>query len=313
MSDTKRPLTIVGLGEALFDCFPDQDIMGGAPLNLAVHADQILKAHGGRAIVATSVGEDPLGQRILDELRERNMDVSHVQVDREHPTGTVRVTVDRNGNASYVFADDVAWDHLEWTPHWRELASSCDAVCFGTLAQRSAESRRSIEQFLEHAPQALRLFDVNLRLNFYTPKVIKRSLMLASAVKLNDGELPIVAQAIDVGGEDVDSQTQQIIERFDLDWLALTRGELGTILYTDRSKYVGQQFQFPPVKNADTVGAGDACGAGLVVGCLLCWPPQQIVDLANRLGAYLASQPGATPVLPREILPQPPAPSGVKR
>jgi fructokinase len=301
--DAKRSLTIVGLGEALFDCFPDKDIMGGAPLNLAVHADQILKRRGGRAIVATSVGDDSLGRRIVDELRQRDIDASHVQVNREHPTSTVRVTLDAQGNASYVFADDVAWDHLEWTPSWRELAGSCDAVCFGTLAQRSPRSRRTIEQFLEHALQALRLFDVNLRLNFYTTDIIERSLRLASAVKLNDSELPVVAEALDVNGEDDYSQVQNLIERFDLDWLALTRGPLGTVVYADGSKYVGEQFRFPPAKNADTVGAGDACGAGLVAGYLLGWPMQDTVDLANRLGAFLASQPGATPTLPREILP----------
>jgi fructokinase len=301
--DTKHSLTIVGLGEALFDCFPDREIMGGAPLNVAVHADQILRPHGGRASVATRVGDDALGRRILDELRQREMDVSHVQVDREHPTGTVIVTLDAKGNASYVFAEDVAWDHLEWSPGWQTLAALCDAVCFGTLAQRSAKSRRTIEQFLEHAPQALRLFDVNLRLNFYTPEIIERSMQLASAVKLNDSELPIVARALGMASNDSDAQAQQLVARFDLNWLALTRGERGTVVFADKRKYVGTQFQFPPAKNADTVGAGDACGAGLVVGCLLGWPMQQTVDLANRLGAYLASQAGATPTLPGEVLP----------
>lgn len=298
-------LTIVGLGEALFDCFPDRDIMGGAPLNLAVHADQILKSLDGRGVVVTRVGHDKLGHQILDGLLHRDMDVTHVQVDREHPTGTVRVTVDSHGNASYAFAADVAWDHLEWTPRWLELAQSCDAVCFGTLAQRSATSRQTIEQFLEHAPQALRLFDVNLRLDFYSTDIIERSLQLASAVKLNDSELPKVSNALGlhVPATDSDTQARQIIERFALDWLALTRGPLGTVVYAGGTKCVGEQFSFPRAKNADTVGAGDASGAALVVGFLLSWPVQQTVNLANRIGAYLASQPGATPKLPREILP----------
>ena len=304
-TSTGRSLTVVGLGEALFDCFPDQEIMGGAPLNLAVHADQILRPLGGRGVVATRVGQDDLGQRILDELHDRNMDVSHVQVDGEHRTGTVRVTVDDNGNAAYVFAPNVAWDHLALTPGWRELANSCDAVCFGTLAQRSLDSRRTIEQFLELAPQALRLFDVNLRLDFYSTEIIERSLQLATAVKLNDGELPQVAKALGLSSLEGDTEAlaQQIIERFNLDWLALTRGPLGTVIYADGEMYVGEMFRFPPAERADTVGAGDACGAGLLVGFLLGWPMQQTVDLANRLGAYLASQPGATPTLPRELLP----------
>ncbi|MEX2168584.1 MAG: carbohydrate kinase [Pirellulales bacterium] len=302
---TARSLTIVGLGESLFDCFPDQAIMGGAPLNLAVHADQILRPLGGRGVVATSVGRDDLGQQILDELHDRNMEVSHVQVDGVHPTGTVRVTVDDNGNAAYVFAPNVAWDHLTLTPGWQALASTCDAVCFGTLAQRSPESRLAIEKYLEHAPQALRLFDVNLRLDFYSSEIIERSLQLASAVKLNDGELPEVAKALGLQNLEGDEDTlaQQIIERFNLDWLALTRGPLGTVIYAKGAMYVGETFRFPPADRADTVGAGDACGAGLVVGFLLGWPMQHTVNLANRLGAYLASQPGATPTLPRELLP----------
>src|ERR1043166_2368012 len=153
-----RAFTIVGLGESLFDVFPDRTILGGAPLNVAYHAHQLCSADGGRGVVASGVGVDDLGHRLLRELVQHGLSTEFVQVDSEHPTGRVDITL-RDGEPTYTFLENTAWDHLAWTPVWKHLASACDAVVFGTLAQRSANSQVTIQRFLEHAPQAVRLFD----------------------------------------------------------------------------------------------------------------------------------------------------------
>src|SRR5262245_37104159 len=150
-----RAFTIVGLGESLFDVFPDRVILGGAPLNVAYHAHQLCSAGGGRGVVASGVGTEELGHRLLCELTQRGLSTQFVQVDCEHPTGRVDSTL-RDGEPTYTFLENTAWDHLAWTPAWEQLASACDAVVFGTLAQRSAISQATIQRFLEHAPQAVR-------------------------------------------------------------------------------------------------------------------------------------------------------------
>lgn len=299
------PLVIVGLGEALFDCFPDRAVLGGAPVNFAVHAHALLNRVGGRGVVATRVGNDELGKRYLDELDSRRVDRTHVQIDQERPTGTVEVRIDSAGHANYTFASNVAWDHLEFTEDWKLLASECCLVSFGTLAQRSPQSRDSIAQFLASSSNAVRLFDVNFRQQFYSAEILEHSLELASAVKLNAEELGQVCSLLDLADpavHPVDDQAGAIIEKHKLDWLALTRGTEGTVLYAHGNRFEGEPAYFSPEDQADSVGAGDACCAALAVGTLLEWPGEKTLALANQMGAFVASRRGATPEIPRTIL-----------
>src|SRR5215467_7620817 len=164
----RRGPLVVGLGEALFDCFADHEQIGGAPVNLAVHAHALLQAVGGRAVIASAVGNDLLGNQFFALLKEWAIDHRMVKVDPIHPTGRVDVTIDAFGQPSYEFESNVAWDYLEFTESWELLASDCDAVSFGTIAQRSPMSRETITKFLQVARRALRLFDVNLRQGFFT-------------------------------------------------------------------------------------------------------------------------------------------------
>lgn len=300
---------LVGLGEALFDCLPDRTVLGGAPVNLAVHAHALLEGVGGRALPATRVGADEiLGERFFRELAERGVSTSAVQVDPEHHTGRVLVELDEQGQASYEFESNVAWDHLEVTQDWLDLASRCDAVAFGSLAQRSAESRSTITRFLKAATTAIRVFDVNLRQALYSADVLEKSLQLATAVKLNEEELTEVGRLLDMEAgakRDADELSMLLCMTFELDWLALTRGAKGTVLFYRDVRYEGA----PPTDvmasrspDADSVGAGDACCAGLLTGMLLGWRPERTLELANYVGACVASQPGATPRLPESLL-----------
>jgi len=301
--DTTEPPVIIGLGEALFDVFPDRQVLGGAPLNVAVHAHQIASPLGGRGVVVSRIGDDELGRAVQADLASRDMTSEHVQVDLNRPTGRVNVTLTA-GEPAYDIERGVAWDAMELPAATRQLAAECSAVCFGTLAQRREASRQAIYGFLENAPSAIRMFDVNLRQDYFSREIIEASCSRANAVKLNEEELPVVARLLKLGevSDEPDALAQELRRRFQLKFVALTRGPRGTVLFTADERIEGEPVRFRKHDDADSVGAGDACSAGLLLGEVLCWPRERTVQLANTLGAFVASVPGATPQLSEECL-----------
>lgn len=294
--------TIVGLGEALFDLFPGRQVLGGAPLNAAVHAHQLARASGGRGTVVSRVGQDALGERVATELTQRGMDSTFLQRDPDHPTGKVHVTVDEGGQPDYDIAENAAWDWIQWDPDLEQLAHDCDAVCFSSLAQRHNQSRSSVQRFLTEARGAIRLFDLTIRQDYHDRRTLLRSCELSTIVKLNLEELAILAEQAALPGDDVDARATALRRRFDLKLVVVTRGAAGTVLYSPTRRYEGAPTRYTPAANADSVGAGDACTAAVLVGLILRLPLPEVVDLANHAGAYVASVPGATPALPEALL-----------
>lgn len=286
---------IVGLGEILWDVYPQGAHFGGAPANFACHVASL----GGEAVMVGAVGRDALGDRALTELQARRVSCRHVLRDPEHATGTVQVRLGAGGQASYEFAADTAWDHLAWSPSFAGLAERCDAVCFGSLGQRWPVARGTIRRFVQATrPGALRVFDVNLRQQFYDRETIAESLELASAVKLNDDELPVIAALCGLSGADEVSLLVALAERFELRLAALTRGSRGSILLRES---VIDHCGAPPTTVADTVGAGDSFTAVIVTGHLLGVPLAELNERANAVAAFVCSQPGATPALPDQL------------
>jgi len=286
-----RPV-IVGLGEVLWDVYPDAAHFGGAPANFASHAASL----DAESWLVSSVGVDELGNRALDTLRRHRVGSSCVARDSEHPTGRVDVTLDSLGRASYEFAENTAWDHLTWSDALDSLARGCDAVCFGTLAQRSSQSRHTIERFVKStASSALRMFDVNLRKQFYDAAVIDQSLRLATALKLNEEELPIVARLCGVNESDPHDAMRALMKKYSLRLVALTRGPHGATLIAG-----GEESTCPALTATavDTVGAGDAFTAALVIGFLAGRPLGEVNAHANAVASFVCSQPGAVAALP---------------
>ncbi len=288
------PLCIVGLGEAVFDIFPDKEVLGGTSLNLALQSHQLLAPHGGSGVLVSRVGNDALGHRLVAQLQARGLSDKHIQRDDAHPTGRVLVSFE-DGAPRFEIVLDCAWDHIAFGPHEAALARRCGAVCFGTLAQRHPVARASIEAFVCAAPQALRLFDVNLRMQLFTPAVLAQGCRMAQLVKLNEDELPVVSQLLGVAPGDSAMQAEALRRQFDLEAVIYTRGPRGTVAYTREGCVTGKPAHFAPQPGADAVGAGDACSAGLLAGRLLGMDWQGALDLANAAGAYVASRPGATP------------------
>jgi fructokinase len=282
---------IVGLGELLWDLFPAGKQLGGAPANFAYIASIL----GDEGIPASRLGSDDLAAEANRRLAELNLNTNFIQTDPTHPTGTVSVEVDAAGQPRFRISDFVAWDFLEWTPQWQQLAASADAVCFGSLAQRSEQSHATILNFVRATrPDAIRVFDVNLRQHFYNAQVLSDSMKLATIVKLNHEELPKIVDLFNLNLQHEEKFAQHLIAQYNLKLVCLTRGNGGSLLVSQEKSTSHPGFR---VKVADTVGAGDAFTAALVHEYLRGASPDRTNEFANRLGAWVASQVGATPVL----------------
>ena len=295
-----KPLTIVGLGEAVFDIFPDKEVLGGTSLNVAVQAHQLLCPMGGHGVLYSRIGNDDLGERLQEEFRVRDLPLDFIQVDINKPTGQVLVSI-KDEAPSYEIVVDTAWDHLEFTEHEIELAGKCNAVSFGTMSQRHPVARQSTQKFLSTAEHALKIFDVNLRMNLFNAEILEEGCRVADLVKLNDEEIDTVAGLLKLREGDPQKLVEELHAKFELDAVVFTRGRRGTAACTADGWLEGEVASFPVAENADSVGAGDACTAALLTARLLGKDWQEALNIANRHGAYVASQSGATPLLPEEL------------
>jgi fructokinase len=294
-----RPV-VVGLGELLWDLFPRGKQLGGAPANFAY----ITALLGDQGIVASRLGDDRLGQEALWHLKSSSLDVSRIQRDPLHPTGTVKVEVDTKGQPEYHITENVAWDFMELSEDWISLARSTHAVCFGSLAQRSPISRAAIRAFLAALPTfAIGIFDVNLRQAYFSSEILRDSARRAKVLKLNHEEFPRFLGLLQCplkNSERSDVEAcRWLCREFGVQLVCITRGAAGSLLVTANSLHEHPGFA---VKIADTVGAGDAFTAALVHHALRGSSLANMNAAANRMGAWVASQEGATPAADPAIL-----------
>ena len=286
---------IAGLGEILWDILPEGKKLGGAPANFAFHAGQL----GGESYVVSAVGADALGEEIRAKIISLGLEEDYIAVAKDRPTGTVDVELDSQGKPNYVIHENVAWDHIPWNENLSALAEKTDAICFGSLCQRSEMSRKTVRSFLKDATDScLRVFDINLRQSYYSSEIIIESLNLANALKLNDEELPILAEMLGLTGKHEDI-IKKIISRYGLQWLVVTSGSSGSVITTGDETIECAGY---PVNVADTVGAGDSYTAATVIGWLKGMELSRINDLACRVAAFVCSRSGATPKLPDELI-----------
>ncbi len=287
-------LSVVGIGEVLWDLLPSGAQLGGAPANFAWHA-HALEA---RSQIISRVGDDQRGNEIRRRLVQMGLADKFVQTDFAHPTGTVSVEVSTDGAPEYVIHEGVAWDHIAVTTEALDLLRAADAVCFGSLAQRERVSRESIQTLVSAArAEAWRIFDINLRQHYFSREVIETSLKLANVLKLNDAELPIVSKLFGAAGN-VKSQIEFFAQRFDLRVVALTRGGGGSLLFQE-GRWSDHGAVTVAVK--DTIGAGDAFTAALCLGLLRGLDLDRINAMANQIAGFVCGDAGATPVLPEDL------------
>jgi len=286
-SSLHAPL-VIGLGEAVWDLFPDSRRAGGAPGNVAYQVQQL----GGRALVATRFGRDEAGQALADHLAGEGLDLSLVQWDESLPTGAVTVHLEDPAHPHYTIHAPAAWDNLEATPALLDAARRADAICFGTLAQRGSPSRETIHRVLGAAgPRCLVVYDINLRQQFYDREWIERSLAASKIAKLNHDEVAIIAPLLGLPAKPIDF-ARALLGETAVEAVCVTRAEEGCLVVTSN-----ETIDIPGerVKVVDAVGSGDAFSAAMIMSLCRGWDLEKAVRFANRVGALMATKPGATP------------------
>ena len=285
---------IVGLGEALWDVLPEGKKLGGAPANFAYHTGQF----GLDTLAISALGEDRLGDETIAAIEEQGLNYMMPRV--PYPTGTVQVTLDDEGIPAYDIKENVAWDNIPFTDEMKAVAQNCRAVCFGSLAQRNVVSRETIKKFLSATPDdCMKIFDINLRQNFYTKEVIDDSLHLCNVLKINDEELVVIGRMFGYPGLDMQDKCWLLLGKYNLDILVLTCGVNGSYVFTPGSMSF---YETPKVEVADTVGAGDSF-TGTFCACIL--KGKSVADahrIAVDASAFVCTQKGAMPKLPDTIL-----------
>ena len=293
----KETHLVLGIGELLWDMLPEGQRLGGAPANFSVMAGRL----GNHAAILSRIGRDNLGRDAVHRLDPLPADTSFLQIDPAHETGRVTVSFN-NGQPEYTIHQPAAWDSMELSDEWVRLAERADAVCFGSLAQRSIESRQTIQTLAaQTSSRCIRIFDVNLRPPFYSSEVIQESLELATVVKMNDAEVPLVLGLLGLTAEEDATPgslrlgaERLLVEFPTLQMAAITRGAQGSLLVTRDEWHQHAGF---PVKVADTIGAGDAFTAALTHYLLRGAELPVLNEAGNRWGSWVASQSGAMPPL----------------
>ncbi len=283
---------IAGIGEVLWDQLPQGDVLGGAPANVAYHAGQL----GADSNIISAVGNDKLGNEIISRLTAKNINLLIGKV--AYPTGTVNVTLDDQGVPNFVITKDVAWDYIQLTNECITLAGQVDAVCFGSLAQRNDVSHHAIVKFLNLVPEnALKIFDINLRQNFYNKQLINESLKICNILKINDDELPIVSELFGWEGDE-EYLCRKFLDSYQLKLVAYTCGTKGSYLFRKGEKSF---FKTPVVKVKDTIGAGDSFTAALMVSLLNGDTLIKSHSLAVDISAFVCENDGAMPEYTKEL------------
>ena len=286
---------VVGLGEVLWDVLPEGKKLGGAPANFAYHAGQFLGSDN--TIAISALGEDKLADETIEALREHNLNDLLPRV--PYPTGTVQVTLAEGGIPTYDIKENVAWDNIPFDDDIAAIARNCRAVCFGSLAQRNIVSRTTIQKFLDATPDdCLKIFDINLRQQFYTKEIIQESIRRCNILKINDEELVLIGRMFGYPGLDIENKCWLILGKYNLDMLVLTCGTNGSYVFTPGAV----SFQeTPKVTVADTVGAGDSFTGSFVGSILGGKSVAEAHRIAVRVSAFVCTQNGAMPEVPAEL------------
>lgn len=284
---------VVGLGEVLWDMLPEGRKIGGAPVNFAYHAGKF----GIDTMAVSAIGNDKLGEDTIAEMNGKHL--NHIFPSVPYPTGSVQVSLDEKGVPAYDIKENVAWDNIPFTNEIESVARSCRAVCFGSLAQRNAVSRNTIRKFIESTPSGcIRIFDINLRQNFYTSNVIRDSLEHCNILKINDEEIMLVSRMFNYDSSNIENVCRTIMEDFSLEMVILTCGTKGSYIFTKG----GVSFMpTPKVNVADTVGAGDSFTGSFCAAILRGLPVAEAHKKAVEVSAYVCTQNGAMPEIPESM------------
>ena len=283
-------MKIIAIGEILWDILPGAEHLGGAPFNFALHACNL----GHDVSFISAVGNDDRGRRALERMEQTGLPSRFIHRTSDHPTGTVTVSFDPSSGPQYRIHRPAAYDFPALSPADLSdlLTPPADWIYFGTLQQMSVTARDLTRRLLDSASSARRFYDVNLRVESYTPELVRALIQQAHVLKLSHQELPLVKEMSGIEGDSLEQFCRESARAFELETVCVTRGAEGCALLLGGEYVEAGGF---PIQVADAIGAGDAFSAALVHGISLGWPTLQIAEFANRVGALVASRPGGTP------------------
>lgn len=285
---------VVGFGEVLWDFLMKEEMykLGGAPFNFAYHTKQF----GLNSLIISAIGEDDLGRKLEQAIQEKQLPYQLAHLPQE--TGVVNV-INTDGIPQYEILENKAWDYIPLSEEMLQIAAQTQAICFGSLAQRNSVTRATLYAFLEAMPaDALRIFDINLRQNWYSEEIITTSLQKANILKINEEELHILQQMFNHTNRNEENSCRQIMQAYDLDMLILTCGNKGSYVFSrEEMSYLTTR----EVEVEDTVGAGDSFTASFIASILGGKSLREAHHIAAQVSAYVCTQSGATPIIPDNL------------
>ncbi len=292
---TSKPVSILLFGELLVDRFPDREVPGGAPFNVAHHLQGLAGTQGPTPILISRIGKDPLGKRLLAACEAAGLATTGIQRDALHPSGRVEVVFDAIGGPHrFVIPPDQAWDYIHAdTARKLALMYRTRRLYFGTLAQRAA-SRRALQRLLRHS-RISGFLDVNLRDPWIDVDVLRWSLTHAATVKLNEEELDYLGTLFELGGDTLRSTGERLSRVFAIRHLLVTRGKDGAWLLDAEHGRLKTDASHRAPEVVDTVGAGDAFSAVFMLGLHLGWPIGDCLNRAHHFAAAVCGLRGAVP------------------
>ncbi|MGA7143942.1 MAG: carbohydrate kinase [Desulfobacterales bacterium] len=281
---------ILVIGEILFDVFENEKRLGGAPFNFAYH----LKNLGFPVRCISRIGNDALGKKILNILEKYHFNIDDIQIDDTHDTGTVTVQLSSSGNPTFHINTDAAYDYIHYLPkEHSSLMDKAEVIYFGTLAQRSKQGFENIQKFMKNRhPGALCFYDINLRPDCYSRQVIIASLEHADILKLNTQELDECKRILRFS-KDNDASIPFLMDQYQLKFLAVTDGDKGSELYAPDGRFRSKTHRVSSM--VDTVGAGDAYSAMLLIGIIKGWEPDRMLSMASMFASRMCKIRGAVP------------------
>jgi fructokinase len=282
---------LASLGEILWDLIDGKELLGGATFNFSVQLSRL----GHDVSFISAVGDDDRGRRALETASRLGISTKYIRTVKDAPTGTVSVTVDAQGQPSYVLHRPAAYDFAALP----EEPLDPDWIYHGTLQLIEPRMLALLHELLRRYPAARRFYDINLRKHSYTAPLVMELLQLADVVKMNDDELRRVQQMTGTSHESIEKFCRDYAARFQWDAVCVTLGDRGCAIL-NRGEYV--EVSAVRVSVVDAVGAGDAFAAAFLHGLNAGWPPSKIGAFANRLGALVASRAGGVPEWSRSEL-----------
>jgi fructokinase len=281
-------------GEVLWDIFPGETIIGGAPLNVAFR----LKTFDNNVAIISAVGKDVLGEKLIQYLNDNLINTEFIQMLDDFQTGKVNVIVDKQGTASYEIQFPSAWDHIQVNKEVLEQVEQSEVFVFGSLACRNSVSKNTLFELLKVAN--FKVFDVNLRPPYFSQEILSELMRSATFIKFNEEELELITQDLGSNFSSIEDNMDFISSSYGTKYVCVTKGGDGAILLIDGVYYYNAGYK---IIVKDTVGAGDSFLATLINNILSDVKPQNALDYACAVGTLVAGSEGANPaILKKDII-----------